>query len=229
MVHAKHKSPTMRESGGLLQVPLPAMPRKQPKQARSIAMVEALKSTAREIVEAEGIDALSLIRLSECSGVAVSSIYEYFPTLDAVISEIFEDYRVEMSGNLIQAIEALPGTATLFDGVGVVLRAGLAFRHRQLKMAPGFSTTYLHYIEFQRLELVESGRAPAGNSIRFLQQRFADEACQENKELVCFLAINTVMALTRSLALARPDDLINSQALDAITRSVHALLKCPDA
>lgn len=69
-------------------VELPAKPRKRPKQARSVALVDALKLAGRDILEREGREALSIYRLSDYSGVAISSIYEYFPTIESLISAI---------------------------------------------------------------------------------------------------------------------------------------------
>ncbi|WP_322784192.1 hypothetical protein [Pseudomonas sp. PCH199] len=60
-------------------VELPARPRKQPKQARSVALVDALKTAGCDILEREGREALSIYRLSDYSGVAISSIYDTSP------------------------------------------------------------------------------------------------------------------------------------------------------
>ena len=109
---------------------LPARPRKQPRQARSVALVEALKTAGRDVLEREGREALSIYRLSDYSGVAISSIYEYFPTMESLIAAIFEDYRADTRQQIILEIHALPASATLYDGIELVLRTGLAALHR---------------------------------------------------------------------------------------------------
>ena len=89
-----------------VQVEIPAQPRKEPRQARSMALVTALKQTGRQILESEGRDALNALRLAEDSGVAISSIYEYFPTMEALIAAVFDDYRSEARSELFADIMA---------------------------------------------------------------------------------------------------------------------------
>src|SRR5690606_17813651 len=116
----------------ILQVELPPPRRKQPRQARSIALVDALITAARGILEQRGREALSLQELSAVAGVAVSSIYEYFPTLDTLVGAIFDQYRRELSVELLQRIRALPPTATLFDGVMLIVEIEVEMRRREL-------------------------------------------------------------------------------------------------
>ena len=68
---------------------LPA-PRKLPSQSRSRSLVAALVEACLQILEKEGADALTVNRLSEVSGVAVGSIYQYFPNKEAVVSLAFD-------------------------------------------------------------------------------------------------------------------------------------------
>lgn len=68
---------------------LPA-PRKLPSQSRSRSLVAALVEACLQILENEGADALTVNRLSEVSGVAVGSIYQYFPNKEAVVSLAFD-------------------------------------------------------------------------------------------------------------------------------------------
>ncbi|MGH8465253.1 MAG: TetR/AcrR family transcriptional regulator, partial [Pseudomonas sp.] len=110
-------------------VQLPTRPRKRPRQTRSVALVDALKMAGREILEREGRQALTIYRLSEYSGVATSSIYEYYPTIESLIATLFEDYRADARQQVIDAIHALPAWATLYDGIDMVLRTGLAAMH----------------------------------------------------------------------------------------------------
>lgn len=68
---------------------LPA-PRKLPTQSRSRSLVAALIEACLQILEEEGAEALSVNRLAEVSGVAVGSIYQYFPNKEAIVSLAFD-------------------------------------------------------------------------------------------------------------------------------------------
>jgi AcrR family transcriptional regulator len=67
---------------------LPA-PRKLPTQSRSRSLVTALVEACIHILEREGAEALTVNRMAEVSGVAVGSIYQYFPNKEAVVSVAF--------------------------------------------------------------------------------------------------------------------------------------------
>ncbi len=65
-------------------------PRKIPRQARSRQTVDAvLDATARVLVKA-GYTALTTNRVAEVAGVSVGSLYQYFPSKDALVDALLE-------------------------------------------------------------------------------------------------------------------------------------------
>ncbi|MBB3381917.1 MULTISPECIES: TetR/AcrR family transcriptional regulator [unclassified Rhizobium] len=65
-----------------------AMPRKAPRQARSLATVEAIVEAAARILEERGHEAFSTNAVAEKAGVSVGSLYQYFPRKDALIGAL---------------------------------------------------------------------------------------------------------------------------------------------
>ncbi|TXH85046.1 MAG: TetR/AcrR family transcriptional regulator [Rhizobium sp.] len=63
-------------------------PRKAPKQARSLATVEAIVEAAARILEERGHEAFSTNAVAEKAGVSVGSLYQYFPRKDALIGAL---------------------------------------------------------------------------------------------------------------------------------------------
>ncbi|EJN35080.1 transcriptional regulator [Pseudomonas sp. GM78] len=212
---------------GVLQVEVPAQPRKAPRQARSIALVSALKQTARQILESEGRQALSALRLAEDSGVAISSIYEYFPTMEALVAAIFEDYRAEVHGELLAGIGALPASATLFDGIVLTLRIGLAAHYRKTLFDPVFSVRSTHYDELVRLDLIKARQIWDTTATATLMQRFASEVVVKDREKAEFLVYQTLLALPRAMLLEKPGYLTDQDTPLMIARMLHALLTTP--
>jgi AcrR family transcriptional regulator len=207
---------------------LPARPRKQPKQARSVALVEALKTAGRDILEGEGREALSIYRLSDYSGVAISSIYEYFPTIEALIGAIFEDYRADVRLQVIASIHALPATATLYDGIEIILRTGLSALHRWLQIDSELSIKTAYYGELVRLEIVKPERFWIAMVIPALVQRFSNQVLVRDREKAGFLAYQAVTALPRALLIEKPQYLIEDSTVRMLARMIHALLTTPD-
>lgn len=207
---------------------LPARPRKQPRQARSVALVEALKTAGREILEEHGREALTIYWLSDYSGVAISSIYEYFPTIESLIAVIFEDYRADARQQVIASIHALPDSATLYDGIEMLLRCGLGALHRWLLIDSQVSIKSAYYGELVRLDIVKPERFWISAVIPALVQRFSDQVLVGDREKAGFLAYQAVTALPRALMIEKPQYLLDDDTVRLLTRMLHALLTTPD-
>ncbi|MGJ7515075.1 TetR/AcrR family transcriptional regulator [Pseudomonas baetica] len=209
-------------------VQLPARPRKRPKQARSVALVDALKTAGRHILEGEGREALSIYRLSDYSGVAISSIYEYFPTIESLIGAIFDDYRADTRQQMITSLNALPASATLYDGIEMILRTGLAALHRWLQIDSQLSIKSAYYGELVRLDIVKPERFWISVVIPALVQRFSDQVLVRDREKAGFLAYQAVTALPRALLIEKPEYLLDVDTVHLLTRMLHALLTTAD-
>lgn len=208
---------------------LPARPRKQPRQARSVALVEALKTAGREILEREGREALTIYSLCDRSGVAPSSIYEYFPTIDALIGAIFEDYRADARQQAIASLHALPASATLHDGIESLLRTGLGALHRWLQIDSQLSIKSAYYGELVRLEVIKPERFWISQVIPALVERFSDQVRVRDREKAGFLAYQAVTALPRALLIEKPHYLLEDDTVRLLARMLHALLTTADS
>lgn len=63
-------------------------PRKQPRQARSHALVEAILDAATRIVVRDGREAANTNAIAREAGVSIGSLYQYFPNRDAVLAAL---------------------------------------------------------------------------------------------------------------------------------------------
>lgn len=93
---------------GPMPAQLPAL-RKRPAQSRSRALVSAVEQACLKILDEEGEETLTIARISEVSGVAVGSIYQYFPNKDAIITLLYERVLDEESEQLLSMRERLVG------------------------------------------------------------------------------------------------------------------------
>jgi AcrR family transcriptional regulator len=91
----------MRANIRIRQSPLPvAMPprpsakissRKQPQQARSTELVEAILDAAVQVLAKEGAQRFTTARVAEKAGVSVGSLYQYFPNKAAILFRLQSD------------------------------------------------------------------------------------------------------------------------------------------
>jgi AcrR family transcriptional regulator len=59
--------------------------RRNPKQARALATIEAIVEATAQILERDGRDALNTNRIAERAGVSIGSLYQYFADKDAIL------------------------------------------------------------------------------------------------------------------------------------------------
>lgn len=71
-------------------------PRKQPAQARSRATVEAILEGAIRVLVRDGFDGANTTRIAEAAGVSVGSLYQYFPSKEAVVAALIERHADEL-------------------------------------------------------------------------------------------------------------------------------------
>lgn len=85
-------------------------PRKRPRQARSVATFEAILEAAARILESLGFAGFNTNAVAELAGVSIGSLYQYFPSKDALIVELIRRERVELSNRIVDAIQQSDAT-----------------------------------------------------------------------------------------------------------------------
>ncbi|KYG99264.1 TetR/AcrR family transcriptional regulator [Bradyrhizobium sp. DOA1] len=74
----------------------PTNPRKNASQARSRATVDALVEATARILVREGFEKASTNRIAEIAGVSVGSLYQYFPSKEALVAAVIERHNDEI-------------------------------------------------------------------------------------------------------------------------------------
>ena len=80
--------------------------RKQPRQARSRAMVERIVTAGRQVLADEGYDALTTNRVAAVAEVSPGSLYQYFPDKAAILDEVIDRYWSEVSERVSASLAA---------------------------------------------------------------------------------------------------------------------------
>jgi len=65
--------------------------RKEPKQARSAGLVATILEAAVQVLEKEGAQRFTTVRVAEKAGVSVGSLYQYFPNKAAILFRLQTD------------------------------------------------------------------------------------------------------------------------------------------
>jgi AcrR family transcriptional regulator len=77
--------------------------RKQPRQARSQATVNAVLEATVQVLERDGVDAATTTRIAEVAGVSIGTLYQYFSHRDAIFDAL-QDREFERALALVEGI-----------------------------------------------------------------------------------------------------------------------------
>jgi AcrR family transcriptional regulator len=72
-------------------------PRKKPRQERSAATVDAILDATARVLTTTGYDRASTNRIAMAAGVSVGSLYQYFPSKEALVAGLATRHNAKMS------------------------------------------------------------------------------------------------------------------------------------
>ena len=90
--------------------------RKRPIQARSQETVAAILAATSRVLVREGYEAATTTRVAEVAGVSIGSLYQYFPSKEALVAALIDEHIAKLLGLLAHAVDAaatLPMEAAL--------------------------------------------------------------------------------------------------------------------
>lgn len=82
-------------------------PRKTPKQARAKASVQAILQAAAHILERGGLETLTTNYVAEVAGVSIGTLYQYYPSKEAILTDIIRQKRARLLEDLQAATLAM--------------------------------------------------------------------------------------------------------------------------
>lgn len=194
-------------------------PRKKASQERSRALVDTLVEATARILVKEGFDQASTNRIAEKAGVSVGSLYQYFPSKEALVAAVMERHRQELlqlaRDTLARAMK-LPLEPAVRELVGVAIKAHSVDPklHRvlaeQIPRTGGLEnratfnqenyTLFKAYLEAHRTEI-----------------RAVD------LDLAAFVCVTSIEAITHTAVLHHPDR-FSDQAYEALIHEATRLI-----
>ncbi len=109
-------------------------PRKSPRQGRSAAVVEAIYEAATRILERDGLAGFNTNSVAEIAGVSVGSLYQYFPSKEAILAGLLRHKRTELLSGLREVIDGQAGRP-LDDVIGDLLVASSQYQLKRPALA----------------------------------------------------------------------------------------------
>jgi AcrR family transcriptional regulator len=199
-------------------------PRKSASQERSRATVDALLEATARILMKEGYDQASTNRIAEVAGVSIGSLYQYFPSKEALVAAVIDRHTQEISAVTRAALvkaAALPLEAAARQFVSVAIDG-----HRVNPRLHGVLAEQIPHVG--RLENIEANVHAGYALVRGYLEAHRDEIDVADPDLAAFIVVTVVEALTHAAVLRRPDILTDAKAqlfVDDVTRLLVRYLR----
>ena len=199
-------------------------PRKIAAQERSRATVDALVGATARILVKEGFDKASTNRIAEVAGVSVGSLYQYFPSKEALVAAVIERHQHQ----ILQTVrDELAQVWT--QPVDEAVRKIVALAIRAHRVDPKLHRVLAEQIpRMGKLEEVEAFSSENYTLFRAYLESRRDELGVDDLELASYVCVTSIEALTHNAVLHHPQMLSDEkmQALiDEATRLVTGYLK----
>lgn len=97
-------------------------------------MRDSILAAAGKLVQAEGIDGLTIRAVAQAVGYSPGALYEYFDSKEAILTDLYFGGTDGLGGFCDRAVTALPEDASAIDGIVALGRAyrGYALDHPDL-------------------------------------------------------------------------------------------------
>lgn len=195
-------------------------PRKEPKQERSRATVEALLTATARVLIREGYERTTTIRVAEVAGYGVGSLYDYFPNKEALVAALIERHAEEMVG-LVESAFRSHEDSSMSVAVRAWVEGGVAAHRAEPELHKVLVAQVPRVGDMKRIGEFEGRIA---GLVRGHLERHADEIGPKDLALASFVVAQAVVSLTHKAVSERPDSLGNGRLEDEIVYLVLAYL-----
>ena len=197
-------------------------PRKEASQERSRATVDALVEATARILVREGFDKASTNRIAEVAGVSVGSLYQYFPSKEALVAAVIERHRQEII-QVVRGELALAANQPMEQGV----RTLVAVAVKAHRLDPKLHRVLAEQIpRVGRLEKAETFNRENYALFRAYLESHRDEIRAADLELAAFICVTAIEAVTHNAVLHHKmvSDEATGALIDEATRLVLGYL-----
>ncbi len=186
-------------------------------------MVAAIREATARVLVAHGFERTTTNRVAEAAGVSVGSLYQYFPSKDALVAAVAEQHIEEMLALVARGI----------DDTRALPLAQAARALIELLVAAHAVDPALHRVLAEQVprtgglgRLADFERQMHRTLVSALAARRAEIAVAD-LDLAAFLLVSAVEAATHSAVLYQPARLRDPAFLDALTDLVVGYLSRP--
>lgn len=201
----------------------PHGPRKQPRQARARALVDAVVEATEKVLAEEGAEGLTTTRVAEVAGVSVGSLYQYYPSKESLIAAVIER-RIEDDVRWMDTV--LPQLAG--QPLRVIVRQCLERVVPLFRAETALYRAILAHMESVSRDDVVAAMVAEGTR-RFAAMLGRMPIAPDSADRAAWIVVTALVALVRGAAHERPALLDDPGFIDDLERMTVRYLLPDDA
>jgi len=182
-------------------------PRKRPSQERSRATVDALLEATARILVRESFDRASTNRIAEEAGVSIGSLYQYFPSKEALVAAVIDRHKqqlMKIAHEALADVAALPVEQAVRKLVAVAIRAHQVDPKLHRVLAEQIPRT-------GRLKNVEAFDRENYSLFKAYLEGHRDEIRRVDLDLAAFICVTSIEALTHTAVVYHAEGLSDGE------------------
>ncbi len=193
-------------------------PRKRPRQARAQATVEAILRATAHILRKGGWDACNTNAVAKKAGVSIGSLYQYFPSKEALVTALAERHAEEGLQVLVDALAVARARAeplTVEETVRHYIDAMVRLHS---------SDAALHRVLVEQVPRLRGGQAivqrtsaTAAALVRGWLEGQRHLFREVDLDVAVFMLVTSVEAVAHLQVLARPEQLTHEVLVNELT------------
>ena len=192
--------------------------RKEASQERSRATVDALIDATARILVREGFDKASTNRIAEVAGVSVGSLYQYFPSKEALVAAVIERHQREIM-ELVRGELSEVASQPIRQGVRTLVAVAI----KSHRLDPKLHRVLAEQIpRVGKLEKVETFNRANYALFKSYLDSHRKEIRTADLELAAFVCVTSIEALTHTAVLHH--DVVSDKATEALVDEATRLI-----
>ncbi|AKU94049.1 Transcriptional regulator, TetR family [Labilithrix luteola] len=196
-------------------------PRKKASQDRSKVTVDTLLDATARVLVKDGYDYASTNRIAEAAGVSIGSLYQYFPSKEALVAGVIDRHIGVMTDRVrthLLRVASMPIAEAARELVKMMIDV-----HR---MDPKLHRVLVEQTpRVGNLDRVNDMGEEATTLVRAYLEVHKDEIDVEDLDLAAWICVSCVEALTHIAVLRRPNLLDDDRFIDEVANVVVRYLK----
>jgi AcrR family transcriptional regulator len=197
-------------------------PRKEPNQDRAKDTVENIVDATAHILEKEGFEKISTNRIAEKAGVSIGSLYQYFPTKEAIFSFMMERYVKSQTELIDRIMEERKAEKNLRETVKIIISAIMESKIKQARFQKMFAQKVLGFAGYESLNRQDEHLIDLFK--RYLEP-FEKDVRKENLDIALYFVIQSVKVLPIAILYQDRIKLSDPRVTDELVELVYRYLR----